>query len=114
MSVWAQWPYYKFLPISAIFERLEPLVGHPFADVGYDQERNRGAELHRLVCQRLGYVQDANGGMRFVQTATEFVAMQQAIAYYRVSTARQGRSGLGIEAQREAVARFSSPPDPAR
>jgi DNA invertase Pin-like site-specific DNA recombinase len=34
--------------------------------------------------------------------------MQQAIAYYRVSTARQGRSGLGIEAQREAVARFAA------
>src|SRR5438874_9392486 len=33
--------------------------------------------------------------------------MQHAIAYYRVSTARQGRSGLGIEAQRAAVARFA-------
>jgi len=34
--------------------------------------------------------------------------MQQAIAYYRVPTARQGRSGLGIEAQREAVTRFAA------
>jgi DNA invertase Pin-like site-specific DNA recombinase len=34
--------------------------------------------------------------------------MQQAVAYYRVSTARQGRSGLGIEAQRETVARFAA------
>jgi DNA invertase Pin-like site-specific DNA recombinase len=34
--------------------------------------------------------------------------VQQAIAYYRVSTARQGRSGLGIEAQRETVARFAA------
>jgi DNA invertase Pin-like site-specific DNA recombinase len=33
--------------------------------------------------------------------------VQQAIAYYRVSTARQGRSGLGIEAQRDTVTRFA-------
>src|SRR5215831_17598678 len=33
--------------------------------------------------------------------------MPSAIAYYRVSTTRQGRSGLGIEAQKAAVLRFA-------
>ena len=32
--------------------------------------------------------------------------MQQVISYIRVSTGKQGKSGLGIEAQREAIARF--------
>ena len=33
--------------------------------------------------------------------------MKCAVAYYRVSTKQQQRSGLGIEAQRAAVARFA-------
>ena len=33
--------------------------------------------------------------------------MERAIAYYRVSTKRQQRSGLGLEAQRAAVQRFA-------
>jgi DNA invertase Pin-like site-specific DNA recombinase len=37
--------------------------------------------------------------------------MKSAIAYYRVSTQRQGRSGLGLEAQRTAVTRFAQAED---
>lgn len=43
------------LPISQIFERLQTLVARRFTDAGHDQERNRGAQLHRLVCEKLGY-----------------------------------------------------------
>ena len=50
------------LPIRVVFERLKSLVGQVFADVGYDQERNRGAELHRLVCQKLGYDEYQDAG----------------------------------------------------
>ncbi len=45
----------ELLPIRTVFERLSALVGQRFTDTGYDQERNRGAEVHRLVCQALGY-----------------------------------------------------------
>ena len=34
--------------------------------------------------------------------------MRPIISYIRVSTGKQGRSGLGIEAQREAIARFAA------
>jgi len=50
------------LPIQTIFEKLTPLIGQRFADSGYDQERNRGAELHRLICQALGYATYQDNG----------------------------------------------------
>lgn len=43
------------LPISELYAALKKLIGSSFKDSGYDQERNRGAGLHRLVCSALGY-----------------------------------------------------------
>lgn len=41
--------------IQDIFQRLVPLIGSCFPDPGRDQDRNRGAALHQLVCEKLGY-----------------------------------------------------------
>lgn len=43
------------LPIQELFDRLRAAVGRSFPDAGWDQERNRGAALHRIVCELLGY-----------------------------------------------------------
>ena len=45
----------ELLSIKAIFDKLSTLVGSQFPNTGFDQERNRGAALHRLVCKHLGY-----------------------------------------------------------
>jgi len=52
----------RIFPITEIYERLRPLIGKTFPDAGRDQERNRGAALHRLVCQELGYSNFADTG----------------------------------------------------
>ena len=52
----------QVLPIKNIFERLQPLVGESFPNIGRDQKRNRGALLHRLVCQHLGYADYQDDG----------------------------------------------------
>ena len=52
----------QLLTIQKIFERLQPLVGESFPDAGHDQERNRGAALHRLVCRQLGYADYKDDG----------------------------------------------------
>lgn len=45
----------ELLPITEIYARLCSVVGKIFPDPGASQERNRGAALHRLACQSLGY-----------------------------------------------------------
>lgn len=49
-------------PISTIYTKLKPIVGAKFKDPGADQERNRGAELHKLVCKSLGYSEFRDNG----------------------------------------------------
>lgn len=50
------------LSLTTIFDRLRQLVGKRFADSGRDQERNRGAALHKLVCEQLGYADYRDSG----------------------------------------------------
>lgn len=45
----------QLLEIAVLLERLSKLIGKAFRDTGSDQERNRGAALHREVCVALGY-----------------------------------------------------------
>ena len=45
----------EILPINTVFVCLKLAVGSRIVDSGIDQERNRGAELHRIVCAALGY-----------------------------------------------------------
>ncbi|MCL2525057.1 MAG: restriction endonuclease [Betaproteobacteria bacterium] len=52
----------SILSIAALHARLSNLIGSTFKDSGHDQERNRGAELHRLVCSTLGYTNYQDDG----------------------------------------------------
>lgn len=45
----------ELFSIQALFDKLGLLIGRSFPDPGPDQERNRGTDLHRLVCRNLGY-----------------------------------------------------------
>lgn len=45
----------SILAIEKVFERVKNLVGATLKDPGITQERNRGGELHQLVCKMVGY-----------------------------------------------------------
>ena len=49
-------------PIAEIFAALRTLAGQSFRDRGYTQDRNRGGDLHRLVCTALGYADFEDDG----------------------------------------------------
>jgi hypothetical protein len=51
-----------FVPIEALFKQLLKLTGKRLSDPGLDQERNRGAALHRAVCTTLGMADYADTG----------------------------------------------------
>jgi hypothetical protein len=52
----------ELLSVASVFGSLRKIVGRRFANIGHDQERNRGAELHRMVCAALGYADYRDDG----------------------------------------------------
>jgi len=54
---------FSLMPIKEVFEHLKGLVGVELDHISMDQERNRGAELHRVVTTALGYSGHADSGM---------------------------------------------------
>ena len=45
----------QLLRIAEIYRRLLPMVGKSISYLDAVQERNRGAELHEMICENLGY-----------------------------------------------------------
>jgi len=52
----------ELLPVETVYRKLCGLIGTQFPDAGADQERNRGAGIHRHVCRRLGYQEYRDDG----------------------------------------------------
>lgn len=52
----------SLLPLAEVAQRMERLIGAKFKALGRDQERNRGALLHALVCKALGYKEYGDNG----------------------------------------------------
>jgi hypothetical protein len=74
------------LSIGALYVLLLPLTGRELTDPGMDQERNRGAALHRAVCETLGY--------RHYQDRGQFPDVMNQLLEVKLQTA--GTIDLGL------------------
>ena len=45
----------QLLKIASVYSKLLPMVGKSIDYLDAVQERNRGAELHKMICEHLGY-----------------------------------------------------------
>ena len=52
----------SLISIKVIFEKLKTLIGKKFVSLRADQERNRGYEIHKIVCDALGYISIKDDG----------------------------------------------------
>jgi hypothetical protein len=85
----------SLLPIAALCSRLSQLVGVTFEDAGFDQDRNRGARLHRLVCQALGYASHQDDG--------RFPDVRHQLLEVKLQTARTIDLGLVLPSSTEPL-----------
>ena len=52
----------SFVSIESVYKKLLKLVGRRLSDPGVGQERNRGAALHRAVCEAVGIAEYSDTG----------------------------------------------------
>lgn len=52
----------QLLRIASVYSKLLPMVGKSIDYLDAVQERNRGAELHKMICEHLGYLKYEDDG----------------------------------------------------
>lgn len=85
----------ELLSISELFNRLKGIINLSFADVGFDQERTRGAFLHKIVCEKLGYLTYQNHG--------QFPDIKNQLLEIKLQTSTTIDLGLVIPDSQEAI-----------
>lgn len=85
----------KLLTIKTVFHRLRKLIGAEFIDPGIDQERLRGAFLHKLVCKTLGYRKYEDDG--------QFPDLKNQLLEIKLQTSTTIDLGLVLPTSREPI-----------